>query len=385
MSGARSASSPRRLWPALLATFTLPAAMIAIGLAAVPGASAGSTPAPLPVAATVAPPPPTPPPTTPNTSPFPPSAPTNLVATSVRTTSVTLSWTASTPGCCAIEGYDITYTESFNDIAWSVRLGNVTTATITTGIRATGQYHFSVRARDGLGHQSLGTPISVVTPATDTGPDTTPPTAPANLAASGVTATSVVLTWSPATDNVGVVGYDVYRFDGLYLSTLLATVSSTTYPAALSSSAYRNIFYVRARDAAGNLSASSNMVPVETTNPTATPTVTPTLPPPTCRVTYHTQSEWTGGFVTSVTVANTGRTAIDGWTLAFSFPGDQRVTSYWSAAVTQSGTDVTARNLGWNNRIAPDGSVTFGIQGQWTASNAAPAGFSLNGLPCTIG
>ena len=40
---------------------------------------------------------------------------------------------------------------------------------------------------------------------------------------------STTLTWSPSTDNVAVTGYNVYRFDGVFISTLLSTVSGTTY------------------------------------------------------------------------------------------------------------------------------------------------------------
>src|SRR5689334_14880101 len=55
----------------------------------------------------------TPPPSggTPNTSPCPPSAPSGLEAVAVTSGSVTLRWVASTPGCCAVEGYDITYNQ----------------------------------------------------------------------------------------------------------------------------------------------------------------------------------------------------------------------------------------------------------------------------------
>ena len=40
-------------------------------------------------------------------------------------------------------------------------------------------------------------------------PDTTPPSAPTALVASGVTATSANLSWTASTDNVGVAGYTV--------------------------------------------------------------------------------------------------------------------------------------------------------------------------------
>jgi len=37
------------------------------------------------------------------------------------------------------------------------------------------------------------------------------------------------LNWSPSTDNVAVSGYDVYRFDGFFISTRLVTVTGSSY------------------------------------------------------------------------------------------------------------------------------------------------------------
>src|SRR6266851_321414 len=87
----------------------------------------------------------------------------------------------------------------------------------------------------------------------------------------------------------------------------------------------------------------------------------------TCHVTYSKTSEWAGGFVANITVANTGTTAISGWTVKYAFPGDQKITSAWNATVTQTGTAVTATNLSYNATIAPGGSTSYGYQGTWTA------------------
>ncbi|MEE3920465.1 hypothetical protein V2I01_26385 [Micromonospora sp. BRA006-A] len=48
-----------------------------------------------------------------------------------------------------------------------------------------------------------------------------------------MTASTATLSWAPSTDDVGVLGYNVYRFDGWFTSTLVATVPGTTYTAAL--------------------------------------------------------------------------------------------------------------------------------------------------------
>ena len=89
--------------------------------------------------------------------------------------------------------------------------------------------------------------------------DATAPTAPTNLAASGTTSTSTNLTWTAATDNVGVTGYNVYRG-----TTLVTTVTGTTYSVTGLTASTAYSFTVKAKDAAGNLSAASNVVNVTT-------------------------------------------------------------------------------------------------------------------------
>lgn len=398
MTGVSPSSLFRRLRPGLPAAVVLSTALLGTALVAVPAADAGAAApggrpglAPAPGAAvvsvaepsgTASPTPGTPgTPTTPGTSPFPPSAPTNLTASEVRSNAVTLTWTAATPGCCAIAGYDITYYQAFDDVIYSASVGVVTTTTITAYLRPGGQYSFRVSARDSLGHRSVATDtLTVVTPVTDTGPDTTPPSAPQALTVGEVTASTGTLSWSPSTDNVGVLGYNVYQFDGWFTSRLIATVPGTTYTTSLpAETPLRNLYYVRARDAVGNVSIASNTVSLPTTSSPSPP------PPSTCQVTYRNQSEWQGGFVATVTVRNTGTAPVDGWIVTFGYPGDQQVTSSWNATVGQTGATVTARNVDWNRVLAPNGSATFGVQGRWGASDAPPTAFSVNGAPCAVG
>jgi endo-1,4-beta-xylanase len=102
----------------------------------------------------------------------------------------------------------------------------------------------------------------------------------------------------------------------------------------------------------------------------------------TCHVTY-TKSEWTGGFVANITINNTGTSTINGWTLTFTFPGDQRITNAWNASISQSGASVTATNLSYNPVISPGGSTSLGFQGTWTANDTSPSSFSVNGSACS--
>ncbi|WP_214411739.1 GH12 family glycosyl hydrolase domain-containing protein [Sphaerisporangium fuscum] len=101
-----------------------------------------------------------------------------------------------------------------------------------------------------------------------------------------------------------------------------------------------------------------------------------------CKVAYAKQ-EWPGGFTANVTITNSGGTAVNGWTLAFAFPGDQKITNAWNATVSQSGTSVTARNAAHNASIPAGGTTSFGFQGTWSANDSTPAAYTLNGTTCT--
>jgi hypothetical protein len=111
-------------------------------------------------------------------------------------------------------------------------------------------------------------------------------------------------------------------------------------------------------------------------------TIVQQAPPLACHVTY-TPNIWPGGFTASVTISNTGTAAFSGWTLSFTFPGDEQITNAWNATVTQAGERVSAANLSYNATIPPDGSQSFGFQGSWTSSAASPAAFGVNGVTCT--
>jgi O-glycosyl hydrolase len=103
----------------------------------------------------------------------------------------------------------------------------------------------------------------------------------------------------------------------------------------------------------------------------------------TFHVSYVRTSEWPGGFTANVTITNNGTTPINGWTLAFSFPGDQKITNAWSAAVTQTGAAVSAKNVDYDAAIPAGGSVQFGFQGTYTSNDSSPTAFTVNGTPAT--
>lgn len=122
-----------------------------------------------------------------------------------------------------------------------------------------------------------------------------------------------------------------------------------------------------------------------TTGPTTTTTTQPP-PPVRCSVSW-TPNDWGTGFTVQVAINNTGTTAINGWTLAFSFTGNQRIQAPgWGATWNQAAgsANVTATNLDWNRTIPAAGSVRdFGFQAAYTGTNARPTNFTVNGSACT--
>jgi cellulose 1,4-beta-cellobiosidase len=108
-----------------------------------------------------------------------------------------------------------------------------------------------------------------------------------------------------------------------------------------------------------------------------------TAPAP-CSVDYEIQNQWDTGFTTAVTVTNNGP-AKSGWTLGWSYGGNQKVTSGWNARISQSGTAVTAANESHNGTLATGGTVGFGFNGSYSGSNPLPATFTLDGVACSVG
>ena len=183
-----------------------------------------------------------------------PTAPT-LSASGTTQTTTSLLWSGATDNV-AVTAYDV-----YKD---GVLLGTTsTTSYAVTGLTASTTYSFTVKAKDAAGNVSVASnAVSVTTSAIVV--DTTAPTAP-TLTASGTTSTSTSLSWSGATDNIGVTGYDVYK-DGV----LLGSTSSTNYAVTGLTASTTYSFTVKAKDAAGNVSVASNAVSVTTTANTIT-------------------------------------------------------------------------------------------------------------------
>jgi cellulase/cellobiase CelA1 len=81
-------------------------------------------------------------------------------------------------------------------------------------------------------------------------------------------------------------------------------------------------------------------------------------------------NEWNTGFSAAVRITNNGTSAINGWTVNWSYSDGSKLTNSWNATVT--GTNpYSATNLSWNNIIQPGQSVEVGIQGNKGTSATA--------------
>ncbi|NWL89243.1 MULTISPECIES: fibronectin type III domain-containing protein [unclassified Paenibacillus] len=182
-----------------------------------------------------------------------PTAPGNLNVSNVTSSSITLQWSASTDNVGVTEYVIHQGTASVGSVSGS-------TLTFThTGLTPDTTYSYTVQAKDAAGNVSPSSnTINVKTNAVS-GPDTQAPSTPVNVTVTGVTSSSVSLSWTASTDNVGVTGYDVYQGANLALS---VTGTSATVSGLSAATAYT--FKVAAKDAAGNVSPQSTAVSATT-------------------------------------------------------------------------------------------------------------------------
>lgn len=84
--------------------------------------------------------------------------------------------------------------------------------------------------------------------------------------------------------------------------------------------------------------------------------------------TYSVDSEWSTGFVASITIKNDTGSAVNNWSANWQY-ANNRVTSGWNANLSGSN-PYTATNLAWNSSIAAGQSISFGFQGDKNGNSA---------------
>ncbi len=187
----------------------------------------------------------------------PPTVPANPRVSGLTCRAVTFAWNASSDAV-GVSNYDV-----YHDGQLMTSVGG-TTLSINLDVVAGVRWGLYVNARDAAGNVSQASTTVPVTPP-QCQLDSTPPTAPGGLQSS-VSGTTVGLSWTASSDDIGVRAYDVYR-NGAKVGTVTGT--STTSPGTnftdsglAPSTTYG--YYVVARDAQGNVSAHSATATVTT-------------------------------------------------------------------------------------------------------------------------
>jgi fibronectin type 3 domain-containing protein len=214
------------------------------------------------------------------------------------------------------------------------------------------------------------------------GTGVTAPGAPGQPAVSGLSSSTSsntsgtgTLSWPASTAGTyPVADYQVYQQGSGGTSTLAGTTTSTSFNLSGLTVGASYTYNVVAVDSHGNPSLPS-------------PPVTFTVPPPanaSCAVHYAISSSWSGGFGANITLTNKGSTAINPWTLTFTFPASgEAVQGGWDGTWTESGSAVTVTSETWNASIAANGgTVSIGFNGTDTGQDTAPTVFYINNTIC---
>jgi chitodextrinase len=112
--------------------------------------------------------------------------------------------------------------------------------------------------------------------------------------------------------------------------------------------------------------------------PAGTATAATTLP----TAVYTKTSDWGSGFAGGFTVTNSMSVPLTSWTVVFTLPSTEKVTSLWNAQLTSSGNTYTAHNLSWNAPLAPGATADFAFNASNSGTYQDPSGCTLNGNPC---
>lgn len=179
----------------------------------------------------------------------------NLSAAAVSLTSIQLDWSDNPNAGENETGFEIYRSTNPGGPYTIVTITPANAITYTnTGLTANTQYYFIVRAVGASGAAVVSNEAAAKTEVDNTGP-----TAPSNLKVLSTFSNYVNVTWTASTDDVGVDKYDIYLNGAKTYTT-----TETNFTIANLDSGQVYTIVVKARDAVGNFSPSSNQVTVNT-------------------------------------------------------------------------------------------------------------------------
>jgi chitodextrinase len=200
-----------------------------------------------------------------NTDITAPSTPDNIRTTNITISSISFAWDA------ANDDVGVTAYRVYKDGSSTAFTTTTSLSLTVTNLSAGRSYEYSVSAVDAAGNES--TRSQVLSATTLIPIDSTAPTTPSALRATGITSNTVSLAWNAASDNIGVTGYKLYKNGS---SSAFHTTSTLSFTDSGLNPEQSYQYRVSAIDAAGNESQRSASITVSTT---ATPdTSAPTTP-----------------------------------------------------------------------------------------------------------
>lgn len=218
---------------------------------------------------------------------------------------------------------------------------------------------------DGLDNASTSAALAeIVNPAE--------PAPPANLTASAAGSGQINLSWT-ASATSGVT-YNVYEssasgFTPSPSNRIASGVAGTAYSVTGLTAGTTYYYRVSAVNAGGE-SAATNQAGA-------------TAAGFACHVNYSVSSQWNTGFDGAISIENAGTTNITSWSLTWTWPGNQHVSSAWNAKSKQSGENVTLTNDSYNGKIKAGATLSgIGFSASYSGTNTAPEAFYVNGTLC---
>ena len=283
-----------------------------------------------------------------------PAAPTALTAAATAST-VGLSWTAPSG---SVAGYEV-----FRD---GTQIATTQTASYTDPFLPVHATHsYTVEAFTATGALSAA---SAAASATTSSTDTTAPAAPSGLASPSHDGDSVTLTWTNASDGVGVAGYQVFRNGAQIGTTPLSTY--TDLPLA---SGTQYSYTIKAVDAAGNVSAATAALAV-TTGAGSGDSTAPSVP---TGLTVQTQA---GTSVALGWTASTDAVGVAGYQV---FRNGTKVGT--TSATVIGNASVPTPTLFTDTGLTPGTSYTYTVKAFDAAGNVSGASAAVTGTTAPLG